>query len=66
MATEMVFHRIEVRRSGRRFGNLWLGKQGIQWKGSGKRSWANITWGEFDKFMAKRAEELGQHRWKLE
>ena len=62
MATEIVFHRIEVRRNGNRFGTFWIGKKGVQWKPLHGRDTGNRTWKEFDGLMKHRISELGP-RW---
>jgi hypothetical protein len=62
MATEIVFHRIEVRRNGNRFGTFWIGKKGVQWKPRHGRDTGNITWKDFDILMKRRVSELGA-RW---
>ncbi len=54
MATEIVFHRIEVRRNGGRFGTFWIGKKGVWWKPLHGRATGEITWKEFDALMRQR------------
>jgi hypothetical protein len=64
MSMEIVLHRIQVRRNGKRFGSLWVGKRGVQWKSLYSQKVGNITWKDFDGYMKERAEKLGQREWK--
>lgn len=64
MAMEIVLHRIQVKRNGKRFGHLWIGKRGVQWKSLYSQKTGNITWKEFDDYMKERAEKQGQNEWK--
>lgn len=64
MSMEVVLKTIQVRRNGKRFGYLWIGKKGVQWKSKHSQKAGNITWKEFDAFMKERAEKLGQNEWK--
>jgi hypothetical protein len=66
MSTEIVLHKIEVRRNGKRFGYIWIGKMGIQWKSVNDKNWANVTWKEFDQVMKDRIEKQGTRKWKLD
>src|ERR1700733_9706682 len=54
MATEIVHHKIEVVRNGKKFGTLWIGKQWIQWRTGGGKKHTNMTWKEFDRHMKSR------------
>jgi hypothetical protein len=54
MKTEIVFHKIEIRRGGKKFGDLWIDKKCLQWKPVHSRRCTNITWAKFDQLMRSR------------
>jgi hypothetical protein len=54
--TEIIIHRIQIKKSGKQFGNLWIGKLGIEWQGRYSTAPKKMTWKEFDQRMKERAE----------
>jgi hypothetical protein len=51
--TEIVIHRIEIKKGGKVFGMLWIGKEGISWKPKHGRKATDMTWKQFNAQMTK-------------
>ena len=49
--TEIVLHRIEIKKAGKVFGMLWIGKGGVSWKPKHGRKAVDLTWKQFDEKM---------------
>jgi hypothetical protein len=56
MAVEIILHKIEIVKSGGRFGKLWLDKVGLKWQDKNSRRTGSLTWNELDEMMRKRAK----------
>lgn len=53
-----VIHRgkLEIRRDGVRFGELWIEKGNIYWNGSKDKKFRTRTWKEFESFMTRKRQ----------
>ncbi len=52
--TEIIVHKIEIMKAGRRFGKLWITKVGLQWIPRNQSNCGTMSWKEFDQEMKKR------------
>lgn len=52
--TEVIHHgSLEIRRDGVKFGELWIEKQNIYWRGSKDKRNHTRGWKDFEKFMTR-------------